>query len=68
MWAGFELHSRPHTVTGERWLEERLRTGDAEIGEQEYFDKGLLIVAMLKAGVELAFETMVAAGMERSSP
>ena len=36
---------------------------DEEISEQEYFDKGILIVAMVKAGCELAFETMVDAGI-----
>ena len=36
---------------------------DAEISEQEYYDKGILMVAMVKAGVELAFETMVEAGI-----
>lgn len=36
---------------------------DAEIPEQEYFDKGILMVAMVRAGVELAFETMVEAGI-----
>ena len=34
-----------------------------EISEQEYFDKGILMVAMIKAGVELAFETMTSAGI-----
>ncbi|WP_439107202.1 ketol-acid reductoisomerase [Congregibacter sp.] len=34
-----------------------------EITEQEYYDHGILMVAMVKAGVELAFETMVAAGI-----
>ena len=34
-----------------------------EISEQEYFDNGILMVAMVKAGVELAFETMTAAGI-----
>ena len=33
------------------------------ITEQEYFDKGILLVAMVKAGCELAFETMVDAGI-----
>lgn len=37
------------------------------ISEQEYFDKGILMVAMVKAGVELAFETMTAAGMKPES-
>ena len=34
-----------------------------EIPEQEYFDHGILMVAMIRAGVELAFETMVDAGI-----
>lgn len=37
--------------------------GDVEITEQEYFDNGILMVAMVKAGVELAFETMTSAGI-----
>lgn len=37
--------------------------GDMEISEQEYFDNGILMVAMVKAGVELAFETMTSAGI-----
>ncbi len=37
------------------------------IGEQEYFDHGILLVAMVKAGVELAFETMVASGIIEES-
>ena len=41
--------------------------GAGEISEQEYFDKGILMVAMVKAGVELAFETMVVAGIEPES-
>ena len=36
---------------------------DAEISEQEYYDKGILMVAMVKAGVELAFDPMVEAGI-----
>jgi ketol-acid reductoisomerase len=35
----------------------------AEIAEQEFYDHGILMVAMVKAGVELAFETMVSAGI-----
>ena len=37
------------------------------IAEQEYFDKGLLMVAFVRAGVELAFETMVEAGIKEES-
>ncbi len=40
---------------------------DREIAEQEYYDHGILMVAMVKAGVELAFETMVAAGIIEES-
>ena len=42
---------------------EKSTTGTMEISEQEYYDNGILMVAMVKAGVELAFETMVAAGI-----
>lgn len=41
--------------------------GDASITEQAFFDNGILMVAMVKAGVELAFETMVAAGIKEES-
>ena len=42
---------------------EQTPAGNDEISEQEYFDKGILMVAMVKAGVELAFETMTDAGI-----
>ncbi|MGL4858695.1 MAG: ketol-acid reductoisomerase, partial [Enterobacteriaceae bacterium] len=34
-----------------------------KIDEQEYFDHGVVMVAMVKAGVELAFETMLQSGI-----
>ena len=37
------------------------------ISEQEYYDKGIFLIAMVKAGVELAFETMVDAGIIEES-
>jgi len=40
---------------------------DADIPEQEYYDHGVLMVAMVKAGVELAFDTMVSAGIKAES-
>jgi ketol-acid reductoisomerase len=46
---------------------EKTAAGDVEIAEQEYFDNGVLMVAMIKAGVELAFEEMVAVGMKPES-
>lgn len=39
----------------------------AAISEQEYYDHGILMVAMVKAGVELAFEVMVSAGIIEES-
>ncbi len=46
---------------------EKSTSTDTEISEQEYFDNGILMVAMLKAGVELAFDTMVSAGIKEES-
>ena len=40
---------------------------DVEIKEQEFFDKGIFMVATVKAGVELAFETMTASGIYEES-
>ncbi|MFB0968348.1 MAG: ketol-acid reductoisomerase, partial [Pseudomonadales bacterium] len=52
--------------TGESAFENAQNT-DQEISEQEYFDHGILMVAMVRAGVELAYETMVAAGIKEES-
>ncbi|MDA8962560.1 ketol-acid reductoisomerase [Pseudomonadales bacterium] len=52
--------------TGETAFEKSVNT-DQEISEQEYYDNGILMVAMVKAGVELAFETMVASGIIEES-
>lgn len=46
---------------------EQTEAADVEISEQEFFDNGILMVAMIKAGVELAFDTMVAAGIKEES-
>ena len=46
---------------------EQSPAGEIEIAEQAYFDNGILMVAMVKAGVELAFETMVDAGIKPES-
>ncbi len=46
---------------------ERSTVTAAKISEQEFFDNGLLMVAMVRAGVELAFETMVEAGIKAES-
>ena len=52
--------------TGETAFEKAVNT-DADISEQEYYDNGILMVAMVKAGVELAFDTMVATGIKDES-
>ncbi len=56
------------------WREETNKTRfentavtSAEISEQEYFDNGILMIAFIKAGVELAFDTMVSAGIKAES-
>merc|ERR1719408_289880 len=46
---------------------EKTPAGSMTIPEQEYFDHGVLLVAMCKAGVELAFEAMVDVGMKPES-
>lgn len=53
-------------ATGETNFE-KTPAGDVKITEQEYFDNGLLMVAMVRAGVELAFETMVESGIKEES-
>jgi len=52
--------------TGETAFEKSVNT-EQDISEQEYYDNGILMVAMVKAGVELAFETMVASGIIEES-
>ena len=53
-------------ATGETAFEKTEATA-AAIDEQEYFDHGILMVAFVRAGVELAFETMVDAGIKEES-
>ncbi|PHS09161.1 MAG: ketol-acid reductoisomerase [Kordia sp.] len=48
--------------TGETAFEKTAVT-EQEISEQEFFDHGTLLVAFVRAGVELAFETMTASGI-----
>ncbi|MAT91833.1 MAG: ketol-acid reductoisomerase [Halioglobus sp.] len=46
---------------------ENAQNTDQDIAEQEYYDHGILLIAMCKAGVELAFEVMVEAGIKEES-
>ncbi|MNI30792.1 Ketol-acid reductoisomerase [compost metagenome] len=52
--------------TGETAFE-KTPAGDVKINEQEYFNNYTLMVAFIRAGVELAFETMVEAGIKPES-
>ena len=49
--------------TGKTAFEQSSTDGAPAIREQEYYDHGILMVAMIKAGVELCFETLTAAGV-----
>jgi ketol-acid reductoisomerase len=49
-------------ATGETAFEKQQITNQ-EISEQEYFDHGTLLVAFVRAGVELAFEAMTDSGI-----
>lgn len=42
---------------------EKTKIFNTKIPNQEYFDKGLLMVAFIKAGIELSFDTMINAGI-----
>jgi ketol-acid reductoisomerase len=53
-------------ATGETAFE-KTPAGTMAIAEQEYFDHLILFVAMIRAGVELAFETMVQSGIKEES-
>ncbi len=53
-------------ATGKTPFETTEATAD-DISEQEYFDHGILMVAMVKAGVELAYEVMISAGIKKES-
>ncbi|RRQ48693.1 ketol-acid reductoisomerase [Maribacter algicola] len=48
--------------TGETAFE-KTPAGDVSISEQEYYDNGVLMVAMVRAGVELAYESMTESGI-----
>jgi ketol-acid reductoisomerase len=53
-------------ATGETDFE-KTPAGSMEISEQEYFDNGILMVAFVKAGVELAYDVMCEGGIKEES-
>lgn len=46
---------------------EQAPTYAGTLSAKDYFDRGIVMVALVKAGVELAFETMVSAGIRAES-
>ena len=52
--------------TGETMFEKTKATTDY-ISDQEYFDNGVVMVGFVRAGVELAYETMVSSGIVEES-
>ncbi len=46
---------------------EMTASSEQEVGEQDFFEHGILMVAMIKAGVELAYEVMTATGIKAES-
>ncbi|MGB6269236.1 MAG: ketol-acid reductoisomerase [Olleya sp.] len=66
-WANDDINLlKWRAATGETAFEKTALTTD-HISEQEYFDHGTLLVAFVKSGVELAYETMVSAGIIEDS-
>ena len=53
-------------ATGETAFE-KTKITNKNISEQEFFDNGVLMVAFVRAGVELSFETMTEAGIIEES-
>ncbi len=52
--------------TGETAFE-KTQASTNKISEQEYFDHGILMISFVKAGVELAYESMVESGIKEES-
>ena len=62
-WANDDANLLQWRAATEQTAFEKAPITDKEIPEQEYFDNAILMVALVKAGVELAFEAMVDAGI-----
>jgi len=66
-WANDDKNLLTWRAATENTAFEKQENTSQEISEQEYFDNGVLLVAFVKAGVELAFEAMVEAGIKPES-
>lgn len=66
-WANDDKNLLKWRAETEETAFEKTPAGDTNITEQEYFDNYTLMVAFVRAGVELAFETIVEAGIKPES-
>ncbi|XOD70312.1 MAG: ketol-acid reductoisomerase [Sodalis sp. (in: enterobacteria)] len=62
-WANNDIKLLGWRQDTNRSLFENAPQHDGKISEQTYFDHGVLMIAMVKTGVELAFETMIRSGI-----
>ena len=66
-WANDDKNLLTWRAATENTAFEKQENTTQEISDQDYFDNGVLLVAFVKAGVELAFEAMVEAGIKPES-
>jgi len=66
-WANDDTNLLKWRAATEETAFEKTPATNKQILDQEYFDHGVLMVAFVRAGVELAFETMVSSGIVEES-
>ncbi|WP_298950180.1 ketol-acid reductoisomerase [uncultured Nonlabens sp.] len=66
-WANDDVNLLKWRAETENTAFEKSTASIEKIEDQEYFDHGVAMVAFIKSGVELAFETMVASGIVEES-
>ena len=66
-WANDDKNLLSWRAATEATAFEKTPATDIEINEQSYFDNAVLMVAIVKSGVELAFEVMVESGIIEES-
>ncbi|MEO9952667.1 MULTISPECIES: ketol-acid reductoisomerase [Nonlabens] len=66
-WANDDVNLLKWRADTENTAFEKSTATTEKIEDQEYFDHGVAMVAFIKSGVELAFETMVASGIVEES-
>lgn len=66
-WANDDKNLLTWRALTENTAFEKSTATEETINEQDYFDHGVIMIAFVKAGVELAFDTMVASGIVEES-